>query len=107
MTGTTTMIVCVREPEYAPCGFLLCKVDSDGDYDPYADDTILVQSDWDFPGTATSWGFAPCEDDSCGTDGTVDCAHHSASDMISAAFDFLCEHGDTPIEDPGYFDADN
>ncbi len=72
---------------YAPCGFLIVR-----DGCSHRDDanTVLVQSDWDFPGVASSCGFQPCE---CGaTDGTVDCEHKTASEMISAAYDWLSEH---------------
>lgn len=74
------------DSSYAPCGFLIVQ---DG-ANPYSDnpaDTILIQSDWDYPGVASRTGFVPC---SCGaTDGTVDCPHRTASDMISAAYDWL------------------
>lgn len=72
---------------YAPCGFLIVR---DGD-DPYGGETVLVQSDWDFPGVASHMGFVPCAD--CDqTDGTVNCAHRTASDMISAAYKYAREH---------------
>ena len=84
-------IIAVRDPDHAPCGWLVRENGRDR----------LVDSDWDFPGLARNWGFVPCE---CGaTDGTVDCPHKKAGEMISAAWDFLEEHGTTPIEDPGYF----
>ncbi len=73
---------------YAPSGFLIVK---DG-ANPYSDapgDTALIQTDWDFPGVASATGFVPCE---CGaTDGTVDCQHHKAGDMVGAAYDWLRE----------------
>ena len=67
-------------------------------------ETVLVQTDWDFPGTADTFGWQACD---CGfTDGTVDCEHRTASDMITEAYDYLMEHiGDT-TEDPGYFGQD-
>ena len=69
-------------------------VDEDGN-------DILIQTDWDFPGVASSFGFVPCD---CGdTDGTVDCAHQTASDMIQAAVDFLDDNIGKSVEDPGYF----
>ena len=68
------------DSSYAPCGFLI--VPQDGD--PYDDEsTTLVQTDWDFPGVASRMGFVPCDCDA--TDGTVDCRHHTATEMISAA----------------------
>lgn len=67
---------------YAPVGFLIV---ADG-ASPLGD-SVLVQSDWDYPGVASRTGFVPCE---CGaTDGTVDCPHRTASDMISAAYGWL------------------
>jgi hypothetical protein len=61
---------------------------------------VFVQSDWDYPGLASSFGFVPCE---CGrTDGTIDCPHKRASDMIAAAFDFLAEHDGEVIESADY-----
>lgn len=61
-----------------------------------------VQTDWDYPGLASSFGFVPCPE--CGaTDGTVDCPHRKASDMIAAAADYLDAHDGETIDDPGYF----
>ncbi len=62
---------------------------------------ILVQVDWDFPGLASTFGWSPCP---CGaTDGTVDCEHETAADMIAAARDFLHERAGSTADDPGYF----
>lgn len=81
------------DSKYAPCGFLIVP---DG-ADPYNDSvTVLVQFDWDFPGVASSMGFVSCEKCS-DTDGTVDCPHHTASEMISAAYDFIRDHADEPF----------
>jgi hypothetical protein len=78
--------------------FLLIDEDSGKD--------ILIQSDWDFPGLASSFGWTPCK--KCrATDGTVDCAHRTASEMISEAYDFLVEHEGRSIPDPGYFSLGN
>ena len=65
--------------------------------------TVLIQTDWDYPSTASTFGFVPC--DKCGfTDGTVDCEHHTAAEMIFEAAEYLDAHiGDT-VEDPGYFE---
>lgn len=63
--------------------------------------TILVQSDWDFPGVAWAFGWSPCP---CGaTDGTIDCDHRSVSEMIASAHDFLRAHAGEATDDPGYF----
>ena len=80
---------------YAPCAFLIVR---DG-ADPYSNDpadTVLIQTDWDYPGVASNMGLQPCH---CGeTDGTVDCPHKTASDMISAAYDFIREHDGETFE---------
>ena len=75
------------DSKYAPCAFLIVK---DGG-DPYSErDSILVATDWDHPGVASRMGLVPCE---CGaTDGTVDCGHKTASDMIAAAYDWIEDH---------------
>lgn len=62
---------------------------------------ILIQSDWDYPGLASTFGWTPCE---CGTtDGTVDCPHKTASRMIAEAQEFLDRHIGDSVDDPGYF----
>lgn len=64
---------------------------------------ILIQSDWDFPGTASTFGWEACP---CGrTDGTVDCAHRTRSEMMAEAWDFLTAHIGTTVPDPGYFEG--
>ncbi len=63
---------------------------------------ILIQTDFDFPGIASTFGWSPCE---CGaTDGTVDCGHKTASQMIAEAQRFLDENIGQSVEDPGYFE---
>jgi hypothetical protein len=62
---------------------------------------ILVQTDWDFPGLASIFGWSPC---SCGaTDGTIDCDHRTAGEMIADAREFLRAHAGDTTDDPGYF----
>ncbi len=62
---------------------------------------LLIQTDFDFPGVASTFGWSPC---SCGTtDGTVDCDHRSATEMIADACDFLRAHAGDTTDDPGYF----
>lgn len=67
----------------------------------------LIQSDWDYPGIASTFCWNPC--DSGLTDGTIDCqcgCGKKSSDMINEAFEYLTEIADSEIEvdDPGYFD---
>jgi hypothetical protein len=74
------------DSSYCPCGFLIVREGAS----PYDESqTVLVQSDWDYPGVASSMGWEPC---SCGaTDGTVDCQRcgRKASDMIAEAYDWI------------------
>ena len=100
-----------------------------GDFGTYlikSDDgrDILVQTDWDFPGTAQTFGWniadaqrAAGEDDDgnelpapprCeheGTDGTVTCpaCGMTATEFITAASEWLDENDGATTEDPGYF----
>lgn len=62
---------------------------------------ILIQSDWDYPSIASTFGWTSC---ACGeTDGTVDCPHKTASQMIVDAQDYLDDHLGETVDDPGYF----
>lgn len=63
--------------------------------------SVLIQTDYDFPGVASSFGWCACR---CGqTDGTVDCPHRTASEMIAAASEFLDSNTGESVDDPGYF----
>ncbi len=67
---------------------------------------ILIQTDWDYPGIASSFGWEPC----CGsgsTDGTVNCPDcgKTASEMIQSAGEYLDNHCGDIVPDPGYFDG--
>ena len=77
--------------------------------------SVLVQTDWDFPSVAGSFGWSPnfvqvCDEpgrycDHDGTDGTVDCSCGvTAGDFISAARGWLDDHDGATVEDPGYFE---
>ena len=75
-----------------------------GNFILQADDgqELLIQLDWDYPGIASTFGWSPCP---CGqTDGTVDCPHRKASEMIGEAGEFLRDHVGDTAEDPGYFE---
>lgn len=81
----------------------LAKGDFGSSYRLVADDgrDALVQSDWDYPGTARTFGWTAC---GCGaTDGTVGCLHKTATEMIAAARTYLDDHIGASVEDPGYF----
>jgi hypothetical protein len=74
-------------------GYLLINEDDGTD--------IVVQYDFDYCGVASTFGWVACE---CGrTDGTVPCAHHPVSEMISDAAAFLDKAGGRTVDDPGYF----
>lgn len=99
-----------RLPRYAPCGFILARAQADGTFDPYGADTVLIQTDWDFPGVAGTFGASlqtliPGDCDHDGTDGTVTCpgCKKTASDFISAAYDWLADNDGATADDPGYF----
>lgn len=64
----------------------------------------LVQTDWDYPGVASTFGWSPCHPE---TDGTVDCpvCGKSVSELIQEAGEYLDEHIGDSVEDPGYFDG--
>jgi hypothetical protein len=82
---------------------------------------ILIQSDWDYPGIASTFGWVPCAGSLTGTDrescivdcecfrytdGTVKCSQcgKTASGFISEAGQFLDDNIGASCDDPGYFD---
>jgi hypothetical protein len=78
-------------------------------------ETMLVQTDWEYPGIATTFGwdtFDVQHDDDVTlckhieTDGTVDCPDcgMKTSKFIAAAHDYLDEHIGDEVDDPGYFE---
>ena len=91
------------EPDYAPCAFIIAQ-DGASPFDEAK--TVLIQTDWDWPGVASRMGYTPCK---CGdTDGTVDCAHHTATEMIQAAGEFIREHEGESFEGlDDYFNLDD
>jgi hypothetical protein len=63
--------------------------------------STLIQTDFDFPGVASTFGWQPC---SCGaTDGTIDCPHRTVAEMIVEAREFLGTAIGASADDPGYF----
>jgi len=80
--------------EVTPYGYDLICTD---DFCPY---NSTVQMDWDYPSTAETFGWTPCDECSY-TDGTVDCEHRTASEMISDAANYLDAH-DGAEADCGY-----
>ncbi len=66
----------------------------------------FIQSDWEYPSLAARFGWRGlCK---CGrTDGTVDCEHKTASEMISAAYDWLMKNdGKTILTNGDYYESD-
>lgn len=99
-------------PIDAPC---CVKVKADDGRD------VLIQTDWDWPGVASTFGWSPvrvqvngidreqigeffCRHS--GTDGTVDCpdCKVTASEFIQAARQWLDDNDGAETEDPGYFE---
>ncbi len=91
------------DSRYVPSGFLIVN-DGANPYSAAPGDTVLIQTDWDYPGVASRTGYVPC---ACGaTDGTVDCPHHKAGDMIAAAYDWLEARAGQPFPElADYFTA--
>lgn len=76
------------DSSYMPCAFAIVADGFDCHDTSYS---VLVQTDWDWPGVATNMGWQACN---CGgTDGTVDCknCNRTATEMISEAYEFICE----------------
>jgi len=86
--------ITIEKSPNAPCCFLIQQVGTNK--------SILIQSDWDCPGIAQLFGWVPCS--ICDyTDGTIDCEHKKASDMIAEAKEVILENLSVETEDPGYF----
>jgi len=117
-TKTTTLIALDRDPSYAPCCLFICRVTNpeagEGHYDWNTRDeknTVLIQTDDDYPSIAESFGWRcpgvddeprdiDCQHNACGAntegcDGVADCVRLFLDDCV--------EKG-TVVEDPGYFD---
>jgi hypothetical protein len=71
---------------------------------------LYIQTDWDYPATASTFGwYHKCQTDNLvhgQTDGTVDCpvCGKTAHIMIQEAQEFLDEHIGNTVEDIGYFE---
>ena len=90
------MAIMLCEPDNAPsCIAEVVNLDDESQ-------TLLIQTDWEWPGIASTFGWVPCFE--CGaTDGTVDCPHRTASEMIAEAGEWIRDHIGERTEDPGYF----
>lgn len=85
----------------------------------------LIQTDWDFCGVASTFGWSPVYFQAPGrgysndyyrptcrhehTDGTVSCADCGATptDFILSARTWIDEHDGATTDDPGYFETAN
>ena len=79
-----------RGGRYAPGGcFFACRIRDDGSWDIYDDaNTVLFQTDWDFPSLARTFGYAGPDER-----------------PTEAVYDYLDEvaGSGTVVDDPGYF----
>jgi hypothetical protein len=94
-------------------GYLICRLDPEtGCYSDAEKDSALVQTDWDYPGVARTFGWnirnmqrggADCAHSS--TDGTIECAECKVtpSCFIADAAGYLDSNLGKIVEDPGYF----
>ena len=78
-----------QDQSYAPGCYIVCKV-VNGDWNERGPDTVLIQTDHDFPGLAYAFGMEHNED-------------NDESQEITAAIEFLDNVEGKVIEDPGYF----
>tara|TARA_Y100000589_G_scaffold331494_1_gene385289 strand:- start:1218 stop:1484 length:267 start_codon:yes stop_codon:yes gene_type:complete len=84
-------IIIDTDSTYAPCAYLICAIDDSGDWDTRDESrTVLVQSDWDHPGIASTFGWTGDQDD---------------PESITDAGEYLDSIAGDPayaVEDPGY-----
>lgn len=79
---------------------------------------ILIQTDWDWPGIASTFGWSissvPLPPDATveacdhnGTDGTIDCpcCGLKAGAFITAARNWIDDNDGSETSDPGYFES--
>tara|TARA_R100001594_G_scaffold149492_1_gene207455 strand:- start:281 stop:595 length:315 start_codon:yes stop_codon:yes gene_type:complete len=94
---------------YAPCAYLICALDDSGEWDTRDESrTVLVQSDWDYPGIASAFGWSHPDITGGFTDGTIDGPTATAGDMITEAAEYLDSIAGDPacaVECPGYFSS--
>ena len=111
-----TKIKLMQDSAYAPYGYILARQRDDGSFDTRDErNTILVRTDWDWPGVADTfgWSCANLQHDGrdcshSGTDGTIDCREcgYTAGEFIASAGQYLDDHLGSVVDDPGHFDAD-
>lgn len=85
------MIALERDPGYAPCCYLICRLVGEPgslDWDTRDEEnTVLIQTDWDWPGVARTFGWDGDDDDVSGAGDYLD--------DVAGAF--------VVVDDPGYF----
>lgn len=105
----------ILDSDTSDCPGAVCKiVNAENNRD------ILVQTDWDAPSVASSFGwdmrsvqvqnagYYGVRCNHSGTDGTVDCPDCGlkASTFISEAMDWINSNDGAEADDPGYFDEE-
>jgi hypothetical protein len=102
----------ILDSDTSDCPGAVCKIlNADNE-----NHNILVQTDWDAPSVASSFGWNMREVQvqnagSCNhshTDGTVDCPDCGikATTFINAAIEWINDNDGVDADDPGYFDED-
>jgi hypothetical protein len=97
----------VLDSDTSDCPGAVCKILNESETK-----SILVQTDYDAPGVASSFGWnirsvknkKKC--DHRHTDGTIDCPDCgvAAIQFISSAIEYINENDGATADDPGYFD---
>lgn len=101
----------ILDTDTSDCPGCVCKI-LNGENES---ENVLVQTDWDAPSVASTFGWnirevkTPGRDcDHRGTDGTVDCRECGvkASTFIAEAMEWINNNDGATAEDPGYFGGD-
>lgn len=81
-----------RDPQYAPCCLIICRVDpQDHSYNTRDEDaTVLIQSDFEWPAVARTFGWAEPMD-------------VPEEELVPLAGEFLDKSLGRIVDDPGYF----
>lgn len=66
---------------------------------------LVIQSDWDYAGVASTFGWSH---EHGATDGTIDCPDcgMTAGELLAEAQAYLDDHIGDSVSDPGYFDGE-
>lgn len=90
-----SLITLERDRDYAPCCYIICRIfkneRGEDTWDTRAEHhTRLIQTDWDWPGVARTFGWRGDDRDISGAGAYLDQIHGFGRQ----------------VEDPGYFDDD-